>query len=62
MAVHEGVGHPLVLMERALLCQTAVQRAQLLTLLLPVGHGCLIDDHLLPAVEVKARRREDGGQ
>lgn len=62
VGVHEGVGHPFVLLERALLCHVAVQRAQLLTLLLSVGHGRLVDDHLLPAAEMTARRREDGEQ
>ena len=59
MGIHEGVGHPLILLESALLCHAAVQRAQLPTLLLPVGHGCLVYGHLLPTVE---RQREAGGQ
>lgn len=58
MGVHEGVGHPLILLQRALLGHAAVQRAQLSTLFLPVGHGCLVDGHLLPAVEMQAERRE----
>lgn len=65
VGVHEGVGHPLVLLQSALLRHAAVQRAQLPTLLLPVGHGRLVDGHLLPTVqrqrEVVGKDRETGG-
>lgn len=59
MGIHEGVGHPLILLESALLCHAAIQRAQLPTLLLPVGHGCLVYGHLLPTVERQEERWED---
>lgn len=60
MGIHEGVSHPLILLESALLGHAAIQGAQLPTLLLPVGHGRLVYGHLLPAVERQAERWEDG--
>lgn len=56
MGVHEGVGHPLILLQSALLRHAAVQRAQLPILLLPVGHGRLVYGHLLPAAELQTER------
>lgn len=58
VGVHEGVGHPLVLLQGALLRHAAVHRAQLPALLLPVRHGRLVDGHLLSAVERQAKRWE----
>lgn len=49
MSVQEGVCHALVLLQRALLRQAAVDGAQPAALLLPVGHGRLVEGHLLPA-------------
>lgn len=62
MGVHEGVGHPLILLQSALLRHAAVQRAQLPSLLLPVGHGRLVYGHLLPAVEMQGKEGERWGQ
>lgn len=59
VGVHEGVGHPLILLQGALLRHAAVHRAQLPAFLLPVGHGGLVDGHLLSAVERQAERWED---
>lgn len=59
MGIHERVGHPLILLKSALLCHAAVNRAQLPTLLLPVGHGCFVYCHLLPTVKMQ---REAGGE
>lgn len=59
VGIHEGVGHPLILLKSALLRHAAVYGAQLPTLLLPVGHGRLVYCHLLPTVRVQ---REAGGQ
>lgn len=67
MGIQEGVGHPLILLKSALLCHAAVYGAQLPTLLLPVGHGCLVYCHLLPTVKMqreagRQRDREREGQ
>lgn len=62
MGVQEGVCHALVLLQRALLRQAAVDGAQPAALLLPVGHGRLVEGHLLPAGgwrEGRERRREE---
>lgn len=68
VGIHEGVGHPLILLKSALLCHAAVYRAQLPTLLLPVGHGCLVYCHFLPTVKIhrkagrqREREKERGG-
>ena len=50
VGVHEGVRHLLVLLQGALVRHAAIQRAQLTTFLLTVGHGRLVDAHLLPTV------------
>lgn len=62
VGVHEGVGHPLVLLESALLRHAAVDGAQLATLLLPVGHGRLVYCHFFPTVGDAAGERERRGQ
>lgn len=56
VGVHEGVGHPLVLLESALLRHAAVDGAQLATLLLPVGHGRLVYCHFFPTVRMQRER------
>lgn len=71
VGVHEGVGHPLVLLQRALLRHAAVDGAQLATLLLPVGHGRLVYCHFFPTVgmqpecgerERTGREQEEGSK
>lgn len=59
VGVHEGVRHPLVLLESALLRHAAVDGAQLATLLLPVGHGRLVYCHFFPTVGDAAGEREE---
>lgn len=65
VGVHEGVGHPLILLQSALLRHAAVDGAQLATLLLPVGHGRLVYCHFFPTVGMRReseRERERTGR
>lgn len=45
--IHEGKGHPFILLQSALVCETALHGAHM-ALLLPVGNGCLIHIHWFP--------------
>lgn len=62
MGVHKWQGHPLVLLQSALISETALHGAHHITLLLPVRNGGLIHVHRLPTEETERRgRREKWG-
>lgn len=45
--IHEGEGHPFILLQGALVCEAALHGAHM-ALLLPVGDGRLIHVHRFP--------------
>lgn len=61
MGVHKWQGHPLVLLQSALISETALHGAHHITLLLPVCNGGLIHVHRLPTEETE-RKGWGGGR